>query len=208
MRLRNIKNKAEILNNSNVILDGTSYKGHWQKEFNNNNPINIEIGMGRGNFIVEMAKAFPNINFIGIEKFDSLLVTAYEKTIEKPLTNLRLLRLDAFFINDVFDQEIDLIYLNFSDPWPKKRHNKRRLTSTIFLSKYEKIFKDKKSIHLKTDNKDLFEYSKITLENYGFKLKNIVDDLEKSNIFNIKTEYEEKFIKNGNKINRLEAYKL
>lgn len=157
MRLRNIKNKEEIIKNSPYIVENSEeYKGKWSKLFNNNNPIYIEIGMGMGKFIRENAIKHPDINFIGIEKEDKVLARSLP-LIEENIDNLKILRLNALEIDKVFANEIDNIYLNFSDPWPKLRHNKRRLTSKIFLEKYEHIFKSNitKTIELRTDNEEL-----------------------------------------------------
>ena len=147
MRLRNIKNKEEILNNSKyIILNPKEYKGKWNNVFKNNNPIYIEIGMGKGKFILENALKYPNINFIGIEKYDSVIARAIKKIDEREINNLKLIRIDANELNDVFDKEIDLIYLTFSDPWPKDRHAKRRLSHSDFLKIYDDIFKNYKKI--------------------------------------------------------------
>ena len=151
MRQRNVKNKKEIINNSKYIIENPSeYKGCYNKLFNNSNPIYIEIGMGKGDFILGNAIKYPNINFIGIEKFDSIMALAIKKIEQYDLPNLKLIRMDALSINDVFDREIDKLYLNFSDPWPKDRHAKRRLTSDNFLNRYGSIFKknpiDRKSV--------------------------------------------------------------
>ena len=162
MRLRNVKNKEEILKSSHLlVLDYSSYKGKWKKLFKNNNPIYIEIGMGKGDFILENAINYPDINFIGIEKYDSVIARAIQKIegIKEMPSNLRLIRMDAINIEDAFSKEISRIYLNFSDPWPKKRHQERRLTSNTFLKRYDSIFKDKKEIYMKTDNVSLFEFS-------------------------------------------------
>ena len=201
MRLRNVKNKQEIMDNAiNLILNPKDYKGRWKEVFNNNNPIYIEIGMGKGDFIIEHAKRYPNINFIGIERFDSVIVRAVEKITEE-IPNLRLVRMDAKEIEDVFDKEISRIFLNFSDPWPKKRHHDRRLTSHIFLKKYDNLFIEKKEIVQKTDNRDLFEYSVISLSNYGYTIEDISLDLHNSDYENIiMTEYEKKFVAKGNNI--------
>ena len=208
MRLRNVKNKEEILNSCDILIkDFGSVKGKWQKEFNNNNPIYIEIGMGKGKFIIENAIRYPNINFIGIEKYDSVLARAVQK-VSSDIKNLRFVRADAKNINDVFDKEVDRIYLNFSDPWPKDRHAIRRLTSEKFLKMYEEIFKDTKEIYQKTDNRKLFEYSIISLVKNGYMLEDICLDLHNSNRENIITsEYEEKFVKNNNTIYYLVAKK-
>lgn len=208
MRQRNVKNKKEIIDSSlYFIKDPNKYKGDWSKLFNNNNPIHIEIGMGKGNFIIENAKRYKNINFIGIEKFDSILALALKK-VPKDLNNLKMLRLDAINIQDVFKEEIDTIYLNFSDPWPKKRHEKRRLTSFQFLTKYDLIFKEKNHIIMKTDNPNLFSYSIKSFNNYGYYIENITFNLQKLNDpNNIMTEYEEKFTKLNNNIYRIEVIK-
>ena len=208
MRLRNVKNKEEVLNNCSFLInDPKAYKGKWKKLFNNNNPIYIEIGMGKGDFIIENALKFPDINFIGIEKYDSVIVHAIEK-VENKIPNLYLIRMDAIEIDEVFSKEIDIVYLNFSDPWPKKRHASRRLTSKVFLKKYDYIFKGKKTIIMKTDNTSLFEYSLVSLSNYGYKLEQVCFDLENhEELFNIKTEYEKKFSSLGYKILYLKANK-
>jgi len=208
MRLKNVKNAKEIIINGKYYIDNPKeYKGLWNKLFDNNNPIYIEIGMGKGDFIINNAIEFPDINFIGIEKYDSVIARAIQKSNELELNNLKLIRLDALNIDEVFEKEIDKIYLNFSDPWPKERHTKRRLTSPIFLTKYDNIFKDKKIIEMKTDNIDLFNYSKISFEEYGYILEYVTNDLHKENIFNIMTEYEKKFSERGIKINKLIAIK-
>ena len=209
MRLRNIKGADKIIEASKyVILNPEENKGNWQNIFNNENPINIEIGMGKGDFIIGMAKNNSNINFIGIEMYDSVIVKAVEKLEGEELSNLRLIRMDATLIENVFDKEINQIYLNFSDPWPKKRNAKRRLTHERFLSRYDNIFKNKKVIHMKTDNTALFEFSLESLSEYGYKLRNISLDLHNSDFEgNVMTEYEKKFSSKGVKINRLEAYK-
>ena len=210
MRLRNVKNKEEILNNTTYLeIDPNSNKGKWETIFNNNNPIHIEIGMGKGDFIIENAIRYPNINFIGIEKYSSVLARAIEKLNDKELPNLRLIRMDANFIEDVFSKEIDVIYLNFSDPWPKKRTAKRRLTSDIFLEKYKTIFKKDHIIIMKTDNMHLFEYSLESLSRNGYVLEKVSLDLHNSDIENnIETEYERKFVLKGNNIYYVYAKKL
>lgn len=210
MRLKKVKGADEVVNSSDyIVVDYKNYKGSWNNVFENNNPIHIEIGMGKGNFIIKMAEKYPDINFIGIEMYDSVLVRAVQKLAEKEekLSNLRLIKMDAAEIEEVFDKEISCIYLNFSDPWPKKRHTKRRLTSKEFLQKYDSIFKEEKVIFQKTDNNELFEFSMESLKEYGYTLKNVTRDLHSENIDNVQTEYEEKFSSSGVKINRLEAYK-
>lgn len=209
MRLKHVKGANEIIEKGKYYVeDATNHIGNWKEVFQNDNPIYIEIGMGKGDFIIENALRYPNINFIGIERFDSVLVRAIQKSNELELDNLKLVRLDANYIDTIFSKEISLIYLNFSDPWPKERHAKRRLTSPIFLEKYDKIFKDKANIMMKTDNNPLFEYSKESLENFGYQIKSITRNLYQEDISqNIPTEYEKKFVKLGVKINRLEAIK-
>ena len=211
MRLKNIKGANDYVNNSPFIMHNPEeLKGRWQGEFENENPIHIEIGMGRGNFIINMALKHHEINYIGIEMYDSVIYKAIkhlEELDEKP-QNLRLIRMDANDIDKVFDHEISRIYLNFSDPWPKAKHAKRRLTSVQFLAKYDSIFKDFKEIFQKTDNDDLFAFSIESLKEAGYTLKNVTNDLYSNMIEdNVPTEYEEKFSKKGVKINRLEAYK-
>lgn len=194
MRLRNVKNASSIVDNCSYVLKNyKDYKGKYKKLFNNNKPIHIEIGMGKGNFIIEMAKKYPNINFIGIEKYDSVIVRAIDK-IDEEIPNLKLIRMDATEIEDVFDKEIDTIYLNFSDPWPKNRHEDRRLTSLKFLKRYDSIFKNSKNIIMKTDNRKLFEFSLTSFVNYDYKIENISLNLYNDDIKNnVQTEYENKF---------------
>ena len=194
MRLRNVKGASAIIENSEFVIKAyKDYKGKYKTIFNNDNPIHIEIGMGKGDFIIGMAKKYPEINFIGIEKFDSVIVRAIEK-INEEIPNLRLIRMDATEIEEVFDKEVDVIYLNFSDPWPKNRHSNRRLTSLKFLKRYDSVFKDKKTIIMKTDNRKLFEFSLIEFNNYDYKFEEISLDLYNDNIKdNVQTEYERRF---------------
>ena len=207
MRLRNVKNADTIVNNSEyVIKNPEEYKGKYKDLFNNNN-INIEIGMGKGDFIIGMAKKYPNINFIGIEKYESVMVRAIEKLKDINLPNLKLIRMDAINIDKVFNKEINTIYLNFSDPWPKKRHAKRRLTSEVFLKLYDNIFSDIPHIIQKTDNIILFASSIESLSNYGYTFKKVSLDLKSEDIDNVVTEYENKFMNMGIKINYLDAIK-
>lgn len=209
MRLKNVKGANEIIIKGRYYVeDPYINKGNWNKVFNNDNPIYIEIGIGKGKFIVENALKYPNINFIGIEKYDSVLVRAIQKSNELELNNLKLVRMDAKRIEEVFDHEVDRIYLNFSDPWPKDRHYKRRLTSYVFLDKYEHIFKNNKYIIMKTDNIDLFNFSLESLTNHGYNIEFMTNDLHSLNdVDNIMTEYEEKFSNKGIKINKLIARK-
>ena len=208
MRLRNNKNAKGILEESNyVIKNPEENKGKWNKIFNNKNNLYIEIGCGKGDFIIANAKAHPENNYIGIEKYDTVLMYAVKK-LEEDIPNLRFIRMDALDIDKIFDKEVSLIYLNFSDPWPKNRCAKRRLTHENFLKLYDKIFKKDKIIFMKTDNIHLFEFSIESLSEYGYKLKNISLDLHNSDIEeNFMTEYEKKFSEKGFRINRLEAYK-
>lgn len=208
MRLRNVKNKEMILNNSDMVIKyDESYLGNWYSIFKNNNPIEIEIGMGKGQFIINKAKLNPDVNYIGIEKYDSVLVRAVEK-VDENMPNLKFVRMDAMDINRFFYKEISKIYLNFSDPWPKKRHARRRLTSHDFLSKYDDIFVDSKVICQKTDNECLFAYSIVSLSEYGYIIRKISLDLHNSEINNESTtEYEDKFSSKGQKIYYLEATK-
>ena len=190
MRVRNVKNKEEIINNSMYTMeDPYLFRGKWSSVFNNSNPIYLEIGIGKGKFILENAKNNPNINYIGIEKNGSVLSYAIKKIEEYKLSNLKLICFDANKIDELFYKDIDLLYLNFSDPWPKNRHEKRRLTSSSFLEKYDKIFKKNKLIEMKTDNQGLFEYSLISLVNNGYKIEDISLDLtNKEDFINIRTE--------------------
>lgn len=209
MRLKHVKGADEIIKKGIYYIEKPKeHKGNWQTLFGNNNPIYIEIGMGKGDFIIENALKYPEINFIGIEKFDSVIVRAIQKSNELELNNLKLIRMDAMEIDEVFTREIDRIYLNFSDPWPKERHAKRRLTSPIFLAKYDLIFKDIPNIIMKTDNNPLFEYSLESLSEYGYEILNVTRDLYNEDISdNIATEYEKKFVNKGITINRLKAIK-
>ena len=207
MRIRNVKNKDEIIDNSKYIIkDYKNYIGKWNKLFNNDNPIYIEIGMGKGKFIKEMAISYPNINFIGIEKQSSIVAKAISN-IDDNIDNLFIINANALEIDEVFKHEISRIYLNFSDPWPKKRHNPRRLTSSIFLDKYEKIFTKDKEIYLRTDNEDLFIYSIESLSSYKYVLSDITFNLHKDSNNLITTEYEDKFANKNISIYSLKAKK-
>lgn len=208
MRLKHVKNA------NNIIIKGKyyennpeNYKGKWKEYFNNSNPICIEIGMGKGKFIIENAINNPNINYIGIERYDSVIVRAIQKSNDLEVNNLCIIRRNAVNITDIFDKEIDTIYLNFSDPWPKERHSNRRLTSPIFLEKYNSIFKKNSHIIMKTDNINLFNYSIETLVSDKYKIIYKTNDLHKEKIANIETEYEEKFSNLGIKINKIDAIK-
>lgn len=209
MRLRNVKNKEEILNSSSFLVQKPKqYCGKWQNYFNNFNPIYIEIGMGKGQFIRENAKRYPNINFIGIEKYDSVVAKCLPK-IDSSLKNLAIIRMDALEIDQVFTHEIDRIYLNFSDPWPKKRHHLRRLSSKVFLEKYSNIFRDDFDIWMRTDNEDLFCYSLMSFSEARYVFKNLTLDLHREADDNlITTEYEDRFSSKGMPIYSVEAIKV
>lgn len=209
MRLRNVKNAVDIVNNSKyVITNYSEYKGNFNSLFNNTNKtLRVEIGMGKGDFIIGMAEKYPDVNFIGIEKYESVMVRAIQKLEDKELNNLKLIRMDAINVDEVFDKEVEILYLNFSDPWPKKRHEKRRLTSDVFLCKYDAIFSDLPHIIQKTDNVGLFAYSLSSLSRYGYTLENVSLDLVNEDIPNVVTEYEQKFMDLGTKINYLDAVK-
>lgn len=208
MRLRHVKNAFEDLANDTkyFILNPKDYHGKWALEvFKNNNPIHIEIGCGKGQFMMGLAKHFPDINFIAIEKYDSVLVRCLEKVSQDDIPNLKLVLLDALMLKEVFDKgEVEEIYLNFSDPWPKTRHAKRRLTSYIYLDIYRNILASDGAIIQKTDNRSLFESSLESLSQNDWYLTNISLDLHKTDLFNITTEYEDKWSPKG-PIYRLEA---
>lgn len=209
MRLRNVKNKEEILSSSSFLVkDPKNYCGNWSNYFNNSNPIYIEIGMGKGQFIRENARRYPDINFIGIEKYDSVVAKCLPK-IDENLKNLAIVRMDALEIDQVFSHEVDRIYLNFSDPWPKKRHHLRRLSSRIFLEKYENIFRKDSDICMRTDNSDLFCYSLMSFSEAHYVLKNLTLDLHQQMPDNlITTEYEDRFSSRGMPIYSVEAVKV
>jgi tRNA (guanine-N7-)-methyltransferase len=191
-----------------VITNPKEYKGKWKEEFKNNNEIYLELGCGRGQFISRNAASHPDINFIGIDIKDEVLVYAKRKVEEaikeqnKEVTNVRLIPMEIAFIEEVFDRdEISRIYLNFSTPWPKKRHNKRRLTYPVFLERYKKFLKPGSEIWLKTDNREFFDDSQEYFKESGFSIEYITYDLHNSDFKeNIPTEYEEKFASQGMKI--------
>ena len=190
-----------------VISEPEKYKGKWKEAFDKDQPLHIEIGTGKGRFITGMAKANPEINYIGIELADSVIVTALDRIIEDELPNVKLLNVNANDLRDYFEKgEVDRVYLNFSDPWPKKRHAKRRLTYKSFLEIYENILGDKREIHFKTDNQGLFESSLMSFSEYGMLLTFVSLDLHNSDYEgNIMTEYEEKFSSRGSRIFRCEV---
>ena len=200
MRMRNPKNMDEILNSCNYFLT--------EDLFNNNNDICLEIGMGKGNFLLGMCLNHPNVNYIGVEKYSSVICSAIKKINEYELDNLKILNIDVMDIPKYLYGKIKTIYLNFSDPWPKKRNTKRRLTSENFLKLYDNLFKSEKHIILKTDNDDFYEFSKESLLSYGYKIINETYDLHNSDITDSpKTEYEEKFSSQGVKIKYIEVIK-
>jgi tRNA (guanine-N7-)-methyltransferase len=190
-----------------VVANPEMYKGNWQEPFAIQQPLHIEIGSGKGRFITEMAKANPDINYIGIEVYQSVIVAALDRLIEADLPNVKLLNVNANDLGKFFAKnDVDRIYLNFSDPWPKTRHEKRRLTYKNYLKLYESILKDAGEIHFKTDNQGLFEYSLMSFSQYGLLLKYISLDLHQSDFEgNIMTEYEQKFSEQGNRIYRCEV---
>lgn len=200
MRMRNPKYKDEVIDNCTFLIKD-------EINFEKNNPLHIEIGMGKGNFILNMALNNSDINFIGIEKYSSVASVAIKKIMNYNLPNLKVIISDIVNLEELLENKVDLIYLNFSDPWPKARHEKRRLTSTNFLKLYDKLFKDKNVIIQKTDNDDLFEYSVESIKNYGYHIADISYDLHSTNISNVMTEYEEKFSNKGVKIKYLKAIK-
>lgn len=211
MRLRNVKGAREkIEKDKYVVHNPESKKGLWNKHFGNNNPIHIEIGMGKGKFIQTLAAMNPDINYIGIEKFSSVLIRALEKRPELETNNLVFIRMDAENINEVFaNNEIERIYLNFSDPWPKDRHAKRRLTSTQFFDRYDKLLIKKGVVIFKTDNRELFDFSLEQVKEVGWQLESFTYDLHNSEYIdnNVMTEYEERFVAEGKQINRLVAFR-
>lgn len=203
MRRRNVKNAHErLVACPHVFVESpTDHFGKWHNLFGNNNPIHLEIGMGKGDFIIEHAKRNPNINYIGLEKYESVLIQAVDKAKDLNLSNLLLVCFDATDIDTIFDkEEIDKIYLNFSDPWPKFRHTKRRLTSSYFLNKYRVICKKPCLIEFKTDNRGLFEYSLMSLNENNFKFLDLTFNLHEREEDIIMTEYEKKFHSMGHNI--------
>ncbi|WP_040207593.1 tRNA (guanosine(46)-N7)-methyltransferase TrmB [Neobacillus jeddahensis] len=209
MRLRNKPWAKERIEQhpQYIVANPEQHKGNWAEVFDNNHPIHIEVGTGKGQFITEMAKANPDINYMGIEIYDSVIVAALDRLIEADLPNLRLLNVNAADLAKYFTKnDIDRVYLNFSDPWPKTRHEKRRLTYKDFLKLYEDILVDGGEIHFKTDNQGLFEYSLMSFSAYGLLLKYVSLDFHKSDYEgNIMTEYEQKFSEMGNRIYRCEV---
>ncbi len=207
MRLRNIPGADDVISSSPYCInDVKMHKGSFKSDiFQNNNPLYIEIGMGKGQFITTLARNNPDINYIGIERYSSVCLRAVQKVADEDIPNLRFICFDAAEITDIFDKnEIDQIYLNFSDPWPKDRHAKRRLTSSTFLDRYDAILVPDGHIEFKTDNRDLFDFSIEEINNHPLWHTDAVTyDLhhdETMNIGNVMTEYEEKFSSQGNPI--------
>lgn len=209
MRLRNVKGaREEMLVNRFVVQQPAQYKGKWKEFFGNENPIYIEVGMGKGKFITTNAQQNPDINYIGIEKYSSVLIRAIEKQEQLELPNLFFLREDAERLEEFFDEEeIARVYLNFSDPWPKDRHAKRRLTSVQFLKRYKAILAKDAHVEFKTDNRPLFDFSLEQVSEAGWQLVMHTFDLHNSEFVegNIMTEYEERFSGMGNPICKLIA---
>lgn len=205
MRLKNVPGAREAIAESSLVIhEPEKQKSIWNQLFENNNPIHIEIGMGKGRFIYGMAKEHPDINYVGIEKYSSVLLRAVQKMEEEPLPNLRFIRMDAEDITEVFAKdEVERIYLNFSDPWPKDRHAKRRLPSREFLARYDSFLKQDGQLEFKTDNRALFDFAVEELPFAGWKIDSITYDLHHDEDMmkgNIMTEYEEKFSSMGNPI--------
>lgn len=203
-----IKDAEKIINKSNYVMKSPeNYKNKWNTVFNNNNPICLELGMGRGDFIINMAKTHPNINYIGLELYPSQMVKATERLVNQKLPNLRLINSDARKIDQIFGKEINTIYLTFSEPWPKKRDEKNRFTHESYLKLYDKIFKKDKHIILKTDNKGLFAYSLESLSQYWYVFDRISLDLHHDEvpIPNIMTDFEQQYFKEGRPIYYLDA---
>ena len=212
MRLRNIPGAKDAITESPyVVQNPAEHKGSWNEVFPKDQPLHIEVGMGKGRFLMDMAVLHPEINYIGIEMYDSVLLRAVQKRekLETELKNLFFIRMDARQLPEVFAEgEVDRIYLNFSDPWPKARHAKRRLTSTEFLARYEKVLVESGKVEFKTDNTELFNFSLEQVKEAGWALIAYTYDLhhqEEMNEGNIMTEYEQKFSEKGNPINKLIA---
>ena len=203
-----IKNANGILNNSKYYVSTPNkYKGKWNDFFGNHNPIYLELGTGRGEFIIQMAKKYPKYNFIGLELNESQIATAAKRLERENIKNLKLIKDDARNITNIFGKEIDTIYLTFSEPWPKKRDEKNRFTHESYLKLYDRIFKKDKHIILKTDNKGLFAYSLETLSNYWYVFDTVSLDLhnDERNISNIMTDFEIQYYKEKRPIYYLDA---
>ena len=209
MRLRNKPWAREKINAypQYIIPNPEEAKGHWKEIFGNSNPVHIEVGTGKGQFVTGMAKQNPHINYIGIEMYESVIITALDRLIEADLPNLKLLDVDGAELMNYFEKgEVERVYLNFSDPWPKTRHAKRRLTYKTFLHLYESLMPNGGEVHFKTDNQELFEFSLKSFSEYGMLLTFVSLDLHNSSFEgNVMTEYEEKFSAKGQRIYRSEA---
>ena len=211
MRLRNIPGADEVVSNSSFCIQTpTEHRGNWSSVFGNTNPIHIEIGMGKGRFIMDLAALNPNINYIGIERYTSVLLRAVQKIEENPLPNVRFLCVDAATLPEIFaEEEVNRIYLNFSDPWPKDRHARRRLTSSEFLARYDQFLAKNGRLEFKTDNVGLFDFSLEEINNSDvWHIDVHTYDLHEDpmlNFGNVMTEYEEKFSSKGNPICKLIA---
>lgn len=207
MRLRNVKGAKEAMIESEYTVNAPEeLKGKWREHFGNDAPIHVEIGTGKGKFLTTLAMNNPDINYVGIEKFSSVLIRALEKQQELQLPNLIFIRMDAENIIDVFaPEEVDKIYLNFSDPWPKDRHAKRRLTSRQFLARYNEFLKKDGTVEFKTDNRALFDFSLEEVNEAGWNLLKCTYDLHncEMNEGNVMTEYEIKFSSEGTPINKM-----
>lgn len=211
MRMKKKKNIDKRIANCEdvMIFNPTEYKGNWHEYFDNQNDIHIEIGCGKGRFILEHARRNPNVNFIAIEREENALIIATERALDLELNNLVFLNFDALKLCDIFNNnEIQRIYLNFSDPWPQRKHEHRRLTHSIFINIYNQVLAEFGQIHFKTDNQHLFEFSLEQLTKCGWRLQNLSLDLHKTKLNNIMTEYEERFSNAGFRINRVEAVRM
>jgi len=208
MRYNIVKNANKIINDSSYLVNNpSSYKNNWNKLFGNNNPICLELGMGRGSFIIEMAKNYPNINFIGLELDVNQTATAVKNIGNNSLHNLKMICADATQVINYFGKEIDTIYLTFSEPWPKKQDAKKRFTSVNYLKLYDRIFKKNKHIILKTDNKILFQSALESLSSYWYTFQKVSVDLhnDERNIFNIMTDFERQYYKEHRTIYYVDA---
>lgn len=209
MRYNVVKNANKIINSSDYLIKNpSSYKNNWRSVFSNNNPICLELGMGRGSFIIEMAKKHPNINYIGLELDKNQTATAVSNIRGANIPNLRMICADAKEIINFFGKEIDTIYLTFSEPWPKKQDEKKRFTHESYLKLYDKIYKKNKHIILKTDNKGLFAYSLESLSQYWYSFERVSLNLhyDENKIENIMTDFEKQYFKEKRAIYYCDAF--